>query len=90
VKTFLRHLVIATLPLVCGLAASAWFASTQGSCTSLVGPIFAAKCHGRQLEYQLMLQGIGTAAGSVVAALLGTWLELGRRRVVEFGDPKPE
>jgi hypothetical protein len=55
-----------------------------------VGPIFAAKCHGRQLEYQLMLQGIGTGAGSVVAALLGTWLELGRRRVVEFGDPKPE
>lgn len=89
-KTFLRNFLIAAVPLACGLAASAWFAWSQGSCTALVGPIFAAKCHGRQLEFQLLFQGAGTAAGSLLAALLGTWLELRRRRVVEFEDPKPE
>ena len=78
----LKHLLIALLPLACGLAAGLGFAYSQERCGSLVGPVFAAKCHGVQLEYQLMFQTAGTLAGCLVVALLGAWRELRQRRVV--------
>lgn len=81
--TFLRNLGLGFLPLCFGLAAGEGFAYTMQSCGRLVGPIFAAKCRGRQLEYQLQFQTAGTAAGSLVATGLGLWLELRRRRVVQ-------
>ncbi len=82
-KLFFRHLVVVSLPLVLGLASGYGFARSHGSCGSLVGPIFAAKCHGRLLEYQMKFQTAGTAIGTVVAAALGAWLEHRRRRVVQ-------
>jgi len=82
-KLFFRHLVVVALPLVFGLASGYGFARSQGPCGSLVGPIFAAKCHGRLLEYQMKFQTAGTAIGTVVAAALGAWLEHRRRRVVQ-------
>ena len=78
----LKHLLIALLPLACGLAAGLAFAYSQERCGSLVGPVFAAKCHGVQLEYQLLFQTAGTLVGCLFTALLGAWLELRRRRVV--------
>jgi hypothetical protein len=87
VRILLRHLVIAAVPLACGIAASYAFARTQGSCVALVGPLFASKCHGRQLEYQLLAQTTGTALGTLIAAFIGSWLELRRRRVVQPEDP---
>jgi len=86
-KTFLRHLLIAAIPLACGIAASYGFARAQGSCGAMVGPIFAAKCHGRQLEYQLLFQTAGTAIGTLIAAFIGFRLELRRRRAVQPEDP---
>lgn len=86
-RLFLRHLSLAAVPLLLGLAASYGFAQAQGSCTALVGPLFASKCHGRQLEYQLFAQTAGTAFGTLAAAWLGAWLELRRRRVVPLQDP---
>ena len=74
----LRHLVIASLPLLFGLGAGWGFAYMQESCGRLVGFLFTAKCRGVQLEYQMIFQTWGTAAGCVVAAVLGAWLE--RRR----------
>lgn len=53
----------------------------------MVGPLFASKCHGRQLEYQLLFQTAGTAIGTLIAALIGFWLELRRRRVVPPENP---
>jgi hypothetical protein len=91
-KLLLRHLLVAALPLVCGLGAGYGFAlrAHQRSCTALVGPVFAAKCHGRELEYQLRFQTAGTAAGTVIAAFVGIWLELRRRRAVQPSDTTPE
>jgi hypothetical protein len=86
-KIFLRHFLIALLPLVFGLAASWGFAFSQNTCGRLVGPVFAPKCHWIQLEYQIMFMMAGTALGCVVAATLGSWLELRRRRVVQRADP---
>src|SRR3989442_12006175 len=81
-RILLRHLLLAALPLVLGVAAGQGFWLTQKqSCSRLVGPLFSAKCHGRQLEYQSLFQTVGTATGSVLAALVGGWLELRRRRV---------
>ena len=85
-KVFLRHFLIALLPLVLGLAASWGFAFSQDSCGRLVGPVFAPKCHWIQLEYQIMFMMAGTALGCVVAATLGSWLELRRRRAVQRPD----
>ncbi|HUL03755.1 MAG TPA: hypothetical protein VLV16_11060 [Gemmatimonadales bacterium] len=82
-KTFARHLVVAALPLALGLAAAFAFTLVQGSCVQMVGPVFAAKCHGRQLEYQLLIQSAGTALGTLLAAMLGTWLELRARHAVQ-------
>jgi hypothetical protein len=78
----LRHLVFASLPLLAGLGAGWGFAYVQESCGALVGFLFAAKCRGVQLEYQLLIQTWGTAAGGVASAILGTWLEIRRARTV--------
>jgi hypothetical protein len=86
-KVFLRHFFIALLPLVFGLGASWGFAFSQNTCGRLVGPVFAPKCHWIQLEYQIMFMMAGTALGCVVAATLGSWLELRRRRAVQRADP---
>jgi hypothetical protein len=86
-RVLVRHLVIAAVPLVCGIAASYAFARAQGSCGAMVGPVFAAKCHGRQLQYQLLAQTAGTALGTLIAAGLGSWLELRRRRIVRPENP---
>jgi hypothetical protein len=86
-KVFLRHLFVALLPLVFGLGASWGFAFSQNTCGRLVGPVFAPKCHWIQLEYQIMFMMAGTALGCVVAATLGSWLELRRRRAVQRADP---
>jgi hypothetical protein len=86
-KVFLRHFFIALLPLVFGLAASWGFAFSQHTCGRLVGPVFAPKCHWIQLEYQIGFMMAGTALGCVVAATLGSWLELRRRRAVQPSDP---
>jgi len=90
-RVMLRHLLLAALPLVLGVAAGQGFWLTQKqSCSRLVGPLFAAKCHGRQLEYQGLFQTVGTATGSLLATLVGGWLELRRRRVVQQPDPTGE
>ncbi len=81
-----RHFFIALLPLVFGLAASWGFAFSQQTCGRLVGPVFAPKCHWMQLEYQLGFQSAGTLLGCLLAAVLGSWLELRRRRAVQRAD----
>ena len=86
-KILVRHLLIAALPLVCGLAARYGFEQVQGSCYAMVGPLFSSKCHGRQLEYQLLAQTLGTAFGALIVGLVGFWLEVRRRRVVNHQDP---
>jgi hypothetical protein len=86
-RIFVRHFLIALLPLVFGVAASWGFAFSQNRCGRLVGPVFAPKCHWIQLEYQIMFMMAGTALGCVVAATLGSWLELRRRRAVQRADP---
>jgi hypothetical protein len=82
-KVIFRHFLVASLPLVFGLGASWGFAFSQQTCGRLVGPVFAPKCHWIQLEYQLGFQSAGTALGCLVAATLGSWLELRRRRAVQ-------
>lgn len=81
-KTFLRHLVLCALPLGFGFGAGYYFTLIQGSCSAMVGPIFAGACHGRQRQYQLRFQLAGAATGTLIAASLGTWLEHRRRRAV--------
>lgn len=73
-----RHVVLAMLPLAIGVGAGWVFAHQQPGCGSLVGPLFAAKCGRMLVQYQLWFQTAGTAAGGVLAAMLGIWLE--RRR----------
>jgi membrane associated rhomboid family serine protease len=85
----LRHLVIAFLPLLFGLGAGWSFAYMQESCTRLVGFLFSAKCRGVQLEYQVVFQTWGTAAGCLVAAVLGAWLER-RREHARHGTVKDD
>jgi hypothetical protein len=90
-KVFFRHFLIALLPLVFGVGAGWGFAAvlsyTRNTCGRLVGPVFAPKCHWIQLEYQIMWMMGGMAFGCVLAAILGTWLELRRRRAVQPADP---
>ncbi len=90
-KVFFRHFFIALLPLVFGVGAGWGFAFTlaytHNTCGRLVGPVFAPKCHWIQLEYQIMWMMAGTAFGCVVAATVGAWLELRRRRAVQPADP---
>ena len=85
----LRHIAIASLPLLFGLAAGWGFAYSQESCGRLVGFLFAAKCRGVQLQYQVAFQTWGTAAGCVATALIGAWLELRRRRIVQSDVSNP-
>jgi len=82
-KTLLRHLVLCSLPLLFGWGAGYGFTFIQGSCGAMVGALFAGKCAGRQREYQSRFQLGGAAAGIVIAATLGTWLEHRRRRAVQ-------
>jgi hypothetical protein len=49
----------------------------------MVGPLFAAKCHGRVLQYQMKFQMLGTALGCVFVALIGVVRELRARRAVQ-------
>jgi len=79
----LRHLLLASPPLILGLGAGWGFALSQESCGRMVGLLFAAKCRGTLLEYQMLLQTGGTALGWLVAALLGIWWERRRRRDVQ-------
>jgi len=83
-----RHIVLAALPLVIGVGAGWVFAHQQPGCGSLVGPLFAAKCGRMLVQYQLWFQTIGTAAGCVLAALLGIWLE--RRRMKRAAKMVPD
>jgi hypothetical protein len=89
-KIFFRHLVLCALPLACGVGAGYGFTLIQGSCSAMVGPIFSAKCHGRQREYQIKFQLMGAGAGTLIAATLGTWLEHRRRRAVQRATPEGE
>jgi len=80
-----RHLVLAFLPLLLGVAAGWWFGTQQQGCGGLVGPLFAAKCTRVQMQYQLWFQTAGTALGGLLAAAAGIWLE--RRRVRRAATP---
>jgi len=82
-KIFARHLVLCALPLFFGSGAGYYFTTIQGSCGAMVGALFSGKCRGRQHEYQVRFQLGGAAAGTVIAATLGTWLEHRRRRAVQ-------
>ena len=84
-----RHLALALLPLVLGVAAGWVFASQQPSCGGLVGPLFAAKCGRIQVQYQLWIQTAGTLAGGLLAAAIGIWLERRRskRRATSAAPP---
>ena len=79
-KIAMRHFVLAFLPLAIGVGAGWVFAHQQPGCGSLVGPLFAAKCGRMLVQYQLWFQTLGTAAGCVLAALLGIWLEWRRMK----------
>jgi hypothetical protein len=81
-RIVIKNLLIAALPLLLGLAAGYVFAYTRASCGSMVGPLFAAKCHGRVLQYQIQFQTVGTALGCVIVALIGVVRELRARRAV--------
>jgi uncharacterized protein (DUF697 family) len=87
-RVVFRYVVLAALPLTFGLGASYGFAASQQACGRLVGALFASKCHGRQLEYQMLFQTAGTGAGSLVAAVAGVWLEHRRRRAVQRPNPQ--
>ena len=82
-RILLKNLLIAALPLLLGLAAGYLFTRTLSSCGSMVGPLFAAKCHGRVLQYQIRFQTLGTALGCVMVAVIGVARELRARRAVQ-------
>ena len=84
-RILIKNLFIAALPLVFGVAAGYVFSVTRASCGSMVGPLFAAKCHGRVLQYQIMFQTLGTALGCLLVALIGVVRELRARRAVQSG-----
>jgi hypothetical protein len=82
-RIVIKNLLIAALPLLLGFAAGYAFSHTRASCGSMVGPLFAAKCHGRVLQYQMQFQTLGTALGCVLVALIGVVRELRARRAVQ-------
>jgi hypothetical protein len=82
-----RHAVLASLPLLLGLALGWGFAWQQESCGRLVGLLFAAKCGRIQVEYQLWFQTAGTVLGTLLAVTIGIWLE--RRRTRRASSPPP-
>ena len=87
IRIITRHVLLAALPLRAGVAAGWGFALTQSSCGDLVGPLLAPMCRGRQLQYQILFQAWGTAAGCALSAVLGIWLEMRRRRPTGGGEP---
>jgi hypothetical protein len=89
-RIVIRNFALAVLPLMLGLAAGWGFAYSQESCGRMVGALFASKCHGRMLEYQVLFQTLGTALGCVLTAVLGSWLEHRRRRAVQQTTPTGE
>ena len=88
IRVVIRHVLLATLPLTFGVAAGWGFALMQGSCSDLVGLLLAPMCRGRQLQYQILFHLWGTAAGCLLTAVLGAWLELRRRRPAVGGEPR--
>jgi hypothetical protein len=82
-RMVIKNLFIGALPLLLGFAAGYIFTRTLSSCGSMVGPLFAAKCHGRVLQYQIHFQTLGTALGCVIVAVIGMVRELRARRAVE-------
>ena len=76
-----RHVTLTVLPVVMGVAAGYVFAAMQPRCGSLVGPLFAAKCGRRLVQYQLWIQTGATLALATLAAAIGVWLERLRLRV---------
>ena len=89
-KRFFHHLLVCALPLAFGSGAGYGFTLIQGSCSAMVGPLFAGKCHGRQRDYQLRFQLAGAGLGTLIAATLETWLEHRRRRAVQPANPPGE
>lgn len=89
IRVVVRHVLLATLPLLLGIAAGWGFAMMQGSCSDLVGLLLAPMCRGRQLQYQILFHLWGTGAGCFLTAALGAWLELRRLRP-RPGDKPPE
>jgi len=87
-RIVLRHLLLASPPLILGLGAGWGFALSQESCGRMVGILFAAKCRGTLLEYQMLFQTAGMAIGWLLAALLGIVWELRRRRDVQRANPE--
>jgi len=82
-RILLRHFFLSILPLAFGLGAAWGFAFSQKSCGRLVGPVFGPKCHWIQLEYEIKFMMAGTALGCLLAAIIGSSLELRRRRAVQ-------
>ncbi|PYP51451.1 MAG: hypothetical protein DMD45_07835 [Gemmatimonadetes bacterium] len=82
-KTLLRHLVLCSLPLLFAAGSGYYFTTIQGSCGAMVGALFSGKCAGRQRQYLARFQLGGGAAGTVIAATVGAWLEHRRRRAVQ-------
>src|SRR5438094_133898 len=85
-KAFLRYAILCALPILFAAGAGRYFTTIQGSCGAMVGALFSGKCAGRQREYHARFQLGGAAAGTVIAATLGAWLEHRRRRAVQ-GTP---
>lgn len=85
----LKHLLLASPPLILGLGAGWGFALSQESCGQMVGILFAGKCRGTLLEYQMLLQTVGTALGCLLVALIGVRWELRRRKEVQRANPEP-
>jgi hypothetical protein len=82
-KTFLRYLVLCSVPILFGAGAGRYFTTIQGSCGAMVGALFSGKCSGLQRQYHARFQLGGAAVGVLLAATLGTWLEHRRRKVVQ-------
>lgn len=82
-RIFVRHLILCALPIMFAAGSGYYFTTIQGSCGAMVGALFAGKCAGRQREYRVRFQLAGAAAGTIIAASLGTWLEHRRRRAVQ-------
>jgi hypothetical protein len=89
IRIVFRHVLLAALPLVAGIGAGWGFSVMQGSCTDLVGFLLAPMCRGRQYQYQILFHLWGTAAGCLLAASVGIWLELRRQRRLMAGREPP-
>src|SRR5256886_2555468 len=72
-KTFLRHLVVCSLPLLFAAGSGYYFTTIQGSCGAMVGALFSGKCAGRQRQDLARFQLGGGAGGVVIAGSPGAW-----------------